>query len=83
MNESLPQIQSEGKDTTLTDTGVKRLALAVIMDAVKDVMSPDPKQPQVEHHARLFLCDPDKLFLWAQTLDLDEDYLARRFKRLL
>jgi len=79
-NENPPPPDFEGPVLNFCQ-GYRKLALAMLVDAVNDILR--PKKDSGESDARCFLSDPDRILLWGQILGLDEDYLARRFRSLL
>ncbi len=62
-------------------SGERRLAMAVLLDAVHDIKEPTKLYPA--RPAFRFLTNPIALQLWAHLLDMDEDELAHLFKRHL
>lgn len=55
----------------------KRLAIAVVLDAVSDIV--EPKKDTNARAAIVFLTSPEKLHIWADILGQDADELAAKF----
>jgi hypothetical protein len=80
----LPQLRPITLDANSEEfMGYKRLAIAVLIRATEDLVYEGTNGNEPVKDAIAFLVNPDRLFVWAQCLGLDEEMLAYKFKKAL
>ena len=80
----LPQLRPIALDVSSEEfMGYKRLAKAVLIRATEDLVYEGTNGNEPVKDAIAFLVNPDRLFVWAKCLDLDEEVLAYKFKKAL
>jgi hypothetical protein len=80
----LPQLGPITLDASPAEfMGYKKLALAVLIRATEDLVYEGTNGNEPVKDAIAFLVNPDRLFIWAQCLGLDEEMLAHKFKKAL
>ena len=80
----LPQLRPITLDVSSEEfMGYKRLAIAVLVRATEDLVYEGTNGNEPVKDAKAFLVNPDRLFVWAKCLGLDEEMLAYKFKKAL